>query len=130
MTTWDPKQPQNQSVDKQQLAQFLTLTEQQLTALVDHLSEETINNQRFLMSLSLDDWQPVGDHFSAAELKQLVKFFTLAEMQLPGWEGQDKSPVIWLCKILKQQGEFPDKTLTQWVKANSNNRFLPYGSVL
>jgi len=50
-------------------------------------------------------------------------------MVLPGFELGARSPVIALVRLLKQRGEYPDD-LTGWVKANTDNRFLPYGSLL
>ena len=66
---------------------------------------------------------------SDEELIGLVRFFTLAEMQLPGWDGGKQSPVIYLVRILKQRGAFTPM-LRQWVKANTDNRYLPNGALL
>ena len=78
---------------------------------------------------SVADWQPAFDAFSSDELKLLCRFFTLAEANWSEWFGGDKNPVIWICKELKNRGDFPDKELTRWIKANTDNRFLPYGNV-
>ena len=40
------------------------------------------------------------------------------------------SPVIWLCRELKKRGAFPDPELIQWIKENTDNKFLPYGNLL
>lgn len=81
-----------------------------------------------LMTLDRAAWDCVSE-WDTAELQTLVKFFTLAEMQLPGWKGGNKSPVIALVKILKLRDGFTAE-LRQWVKANTDNRYLPHGSVL
>ena len=60
---------------------------------------------------------------------RLVRFFTLAEMQLAGWEAGKQSPVIPLVKVLKGRGSF-DAELRRWIKTHTDNRYLPYGSVL
>jgi hypothetical protein len=64
-----------------------------------------------------------------AQLVQLTKFFTLAEMQLPGWEALARSPVIPIVAELRRRGCYPGD-LTAWIKAHTTNRFLPYGSLL
>lgn len=74
-------------------------------------------------------WQPVLTELPTEQLKPLCYFFTLAEARWSDWFGGDKNAVIWLCKELKERGEFPDKDLTVWIKAHSDNRFLPYGNL-
>ncbi len=75
------------------------------------------------------------DAFAAAEalsedeLVDLVKFFTLAESQLPGWEGGKRNPVIYLVRIIKGRGGLTAE-LRKWIKANTENRWLPHGSAL
>jgi hypothetical protein len=75
------------------------------------------------------DWaraaQPLGDD----DVIALIRFFTLAESTLSGWESGDRSPVIPLARELKRRGSYPTE-LTAWIKANSQNRFLPYGSLM
>ena len=50
-------------------------------------------------------------------------------MQLPGWEAGKKNPVIYLVRILKDRDGF-DPELRKWIKTNTDNRYLPYGSAL
>jgi hypothetical protein len=75
------------------------------------------------------DWdraaQPLGDE----DVIALVRLFTLAESTLSGWEAGDRSPVIPLARELKRRGSYPAE-LTAWIKANSQNRFLPYGNLM
>ena len=75
-------------------------------------------------------WEPALSGFDNDELKSLCRFFTLAENRWIDWVAGDKNPVIWICKILKTRDAFPDKELTSWIKANTENRFLPYGNLL
>ena len=49
------------------------------------------------------------------------------EDDLTGWEAGSKSPVIPLAKALRNRGHRLDKTLLQWLREVSDNRFLPYG---
>lgn len=74
------------------------------------------------------DWRQAGEGLSSAELTALIRFFTLAE-RLPGWESGPKSPVIALAAVLKARGDYP-ADLTAWIKENTDNRFLPYGSLM
>ena len=128
--TWEPEPQKPQSPDTATLQIFLALSDEQFENIAAHLDTGLIERNQFLMKLDLDAWQTVAGSLDDNAIRRLVRFFTLAEEQLPGWEAQDRSPVIWLCKILKQRGQFPDKELTRWIKAHSKNRFLPYGSVL
>ncbi|MDA9680137.1 hypothetical protein N9U06_01615, partial [Gammaproteobacteria bacterium] len=59
----------------------------------------------------------------------LVRLFTLVEEQISGWEAGNKSPVIPLVKILKERGDF-EAGLRKWIKSNTKNRYLPYGSAI
>ncbi|MFU8815989.1 MAG: hypothetical protein ACNA7W_11635 [Pseudomonadales bacterium] len=74
------------------------------------------------------DWSAAAQPLSDDEITALVRLFTLAE-RLPGWEAGDCSPVIPLAAVLKRRGSYPPD-LTAWIKANSDNRFLPYGNLL
>ena len=74
------------------------------------------------------DWAAAAAGLSSAELESLVRLYTLAE-RLPGWNAGPRSPVIPLVAELKRRDACPDG-LTAWIKANTDNRFLPYGSLL
>ena len=74
------------------------------------------------------DWKAAGAELESAQLVSLVRLYTLAE-RLPGWEAGARSPVIPLAAELKRRGDYPDD-LTAWIKANTDNRFLPYGSLM
>ena len=82
-----------------------------------------------VMSLDAEQWSAAARDRDAAELVAWIRFFTLAEARLPGFEAGAKSPVIPLARALRERGEYP-ADLTAWIKANSENRFLPHGSVL
>lgn len=91
--------------------------------------EQLLSLQTFV-KVSQASWQDILSSFTSEQLKQLCRFFTLAEKNWSDWFGGDKNPVIWFCKELKLRGDFPDKDLTMWIKQNTDNRFLPYGNVL
>ncbi|MCR8924052.1 hypothetical protein NO559_14810 [Dasania sp. GY-MA-18] len=130
--TWsaDPAASQSITMSEQLLQSFIALTEQQqLDDLSQQLSAQEQADYALLMRQNLAFWQPHVQELSDAEIIALMKFFTKAE-QLPGWDAGDQSPVIALGKILKQRGTGINKELSLWIKANSNNRFLPHGSLL
>ncbi|MBH80725.1 MAG: hypothetical protein CMQ49_09485 [Gammaproteobacteria bacterium] len=74
------------------------------------------------------DWTPVAAGLDDAALVALVQLYTLAE-KLPGWEAGAKSPVIVLAAQLRERGVYPED-LTAWIRANTDNRFLPYGNLM
>ncbi len=74
-------------------------------------------------------WTEVAAELTRSQVEALIRFFTLAEDLISGWQAGAKSPVIPLVKVLKARGEYP-RELTQWIKANTGNRFLPHGSLM
>ncbi len=75
------------------------------------------------------DWSGASENLDAAMLEALIRLYTLAEGRFPAWKAGAQSPVIAIAKVLRARGAFP-QTLTAWVKANTDNKFLPYGSLL
>jgi hypothetical protein len=75
------------------------------------------------------DWTIAAEPLSDSDLIALVRLFTLAESRLAGWESGDASPVVPLVAVLKRRGSYP-ADLTAWIKANSDNRFLPHGNLM
>ena len=82
-----------------------------------------------LMSLDADQWTAAAREQDAVELVAWIRFFTLAETRLPGFEAGAKSPVIPLARCLRERREYP-ADLTSWIRAHSDNRYLPHGSLL
>ena len=80
------------------------------------------------MSLGSKAWQ-LATNLSSADIEPLIRLFTLLERQVPGWDAGNKSPVIPLVKLLKARDDFSPE-LRKWIKANTENRYLPYGSAL
>ncbi len=75
------------------------------------------------------DWALVAESMDDSAIVDLIRLFTLAESRLAGWESGAKSPVVALAALLRQRDAYP-KELTSWIKANTSNRFLPYGSLM
>lgn len=84
------------------------------------------------MSAAAADWAQ-ADELNSDDISNLIRFFTLAEMQLPGWEAGKSSPVIYLFKLLRKKTDVDAealKALRSWIKTNSDNRYLPNGAVI
>jgi hypothetical protein len=132
--SWEPT-----STGKQQDA--YVITDDFLQRIVLFMSTQKDDDiSVFLTSKEQDDHQPImhadktswfdkKEQLSTADIITLIKFFTLAEMQLDNWTAEEKSPVIWLTKILRQKGESLDKDLLLWIKSYSDNKFLPHGAL-
>ncbi len=75
------------------------------------------------------DWAARSEGLSDDAATALIRLFTLAEGAFSSWQAGAKSPVIPLAAALKRRGAYPDD-LTRWIKANTENRFLPYGSLM
>ena len=93
------------------------------------LSAEQQDSIRQAVRASTESWRDFAQEQSSAEITNWIRALTLAEMMFSGLELGARSPVIALVRLLKQRGEYPDD-LTEWGKANTGNRFLPYGSLL
>lgn len=81
-----------------------------------------------LMTAAADIWSEPVDAASSNELVDWIRFLTLAEARLPGFEAGAKSPVIQIARLLRARNDYPED-LTAWIRANTDNRFLPYGSL-
>ena len=79
-------------------------------------------------SITGDQWagrlEPLQDH----DLVALVQFFTLMEHRYPGWEAGAKSAVIPMVRELKNRKAYSSE-ITRWIKSNTDNKFLPHGSL-
>jgi hypothetical protein len=87
-------------------------------------------NANQMMKLDAAQWHPLLVHLDEHTLLDLARFFTVAEHLLPHWHGGDKSPVIWISRLLKQRGTPLSRDMVLWIKGNSDNRFLPNGPIL
>ncbi len=83
-----------------------------------------------MMKLDAHSWEQTLHALDAETLLRLIRFFTVAEQQLPDWHGGDQSPVIWITRHLKKCGTPLSRDMILWIKANSDNRFLPNGPIL
>lgn len=125
--SWNPEDKASDYViDNNLLERFIQYAEKdQLNELENLLSPEEQQQHAQLMLLPSSDWLAASESMNGAELTALIKFFTVAE-QLPGWFAGERSPVISLAKQLKKQQGI-ERELIAWIRAHSENRFLPYG---
>ena len=125
---WDPDgdKQSEMAFEAGVIDSFLTLSSNESLTLED-LEKAGVASRQTVMKLGADAWQVAEDR-SVADLNNLIRVFTLIEA-LPGWDAGSKSPVIALVKILKTRGQF-DPELRKWIKSNTDNRYLPYGSAL
>lgn len=75
------------------------------------------------------DWAAATDALGDDEIEALIRLLVLAEARLPEFESGDRSPVVPLARLLRGRGAYPAE-LTSWIRAHSNNRFLPHGSLM
>jgi len=131
--SWSPDQGQQDnkpSIPAQRLEALLQLCIEQPLESLPKLDGTLIESEAELMQMHKDSWLASARPLSDAQIVQLIRFFTLAEETLPGWEAGSRSPVIWLCRELKHRGQFPDSKLIEWIRGHSSNKFLPYGNIL
>lgn len=128
--TPDTQDSSDYQISPQLLQRFIDIAKaEQWQQLDELLSAEEIQNNSVIMQQSKDSWFAAGKDLNDADLIELVRFFTKAEMLLSGWQAAEKSPVIWLVKILRRRACPPSKELLLWIKANSDNRFIPNGAL-
>ncbi len=131
---WDPNEEQQTeafSPNAEQLALFISLSrDDKLENLAEYVDSQQQTDWRPVMKLEREFWLTKAADFNEDELNHLIRFFTQAEMLLPGWEAAELSPVIGLVKALRKRGTPPAKELLLWIKDKSNNRFLPNGPLI
>lgn len=91
----------------------------------------TDDEQALLRPIMLVDgelWQSFVAAESDVSIEAWIKVLTLIERDFNGFEAGNRSPVLTLIKVLKSRNALPDG-LFAWIKAHTQNRFLPYGSL-
>lgn len=122
---WEPKKAP--TVDIGRLRHYVdVINSADPTRLADAVPAADIQKDAGMMTLPADQWV-IAEPLTTDELVALIRFFTLAEMQFTGWDGGKDSPVIPLVRMLKSRDGFT-ADLRKWIKANTDNRYLPYGS--
>ena len=130
--SWDPQgtpSSEHYHIEMAVLRRFIQISvDGQLDNIAQLLTAEEQQQHAAIMQLDKQAWA-VAEALDDHDIEQLMRFFTIAE-QLPGWDAADQSPVIWLGKCLKQRGTGINRDLVLWIKAHSDNKFLPNGPLL
>ena len=129
---WEPEkngdQPQ-QAVSSPLLEKFLRLaSELEETVTADDLQSSSLDNESWVMTAEASAWQ-AAEGLESSQLEMLARLFTIVEQQVAGWDAGKTSPVIPLVRILKSRDAFTPE-LRKWIKAHTDNRYLPHGSAL
>ena len=95
---------------------------------LEGLTADAFEAQRNWIKLPAQNWA-AAEALPLEHIRQLIRFFTLAEFHWAGWEAGKLSPVIPLVAQLKQRDAF-DATFRRWIKTNTDNRYLPNGAIL
>ena len=95
---------------------------------LEGLTADAFEAQRNWIKLPAQNWA-AAEPLPLEHIRQLIRFFTLAEYHWAGWEAGKLSPVIPLVAQLKQRDAF-DATFRRWIKTNTDNRYLPNGAIL
>lgn len=126
---WTPTNPEAE-VDRALLETGLTASRQgRLEELPQILSLDQQTDLVSQLRLPREAWLIALEDYSSEQLKALLRFFVRAEMLIPGCEAGDQSPAIWANKLLRQRGERLTKEDLLWIRANTDNRFIPNGSI-
>jgi len=127
ISVWEPRKPVNVDLARLQalLRAYRAADPADVGAALDEAEKEAGAS---LMKLDESAWD-AAERLEDADVSDLIRFFTLAEMQLPNWDGGERSPVIYLVRILKRREVFTPE-LRKWIKRNTDNRYLPHGPAL
>ena len=83
---------------------------------------------RSALRLPAGSLDAVLEELPDADLATLARLYTIAEARDPAWEAGARSPVIPLFATLKARGG-ETAELAAWIRARTENRFLPHGSL-
>jgi len=127
---WEPEKQSQQDSASEEISRELLLhfidAAQSTSPLQDSLRQED-QQASWLMRQPLQRWLEESENWDNDQLWQLIRFFTLAEIQLPGWDAGADSPVIPLAKALRQRKAPLSREQLLWIREHSDNRYLPYG---
>ena len=128
---WEPENENQEAgngagtIDRAQLERFIHAL-QQGGQLREALGPQD-RKASVLMRLPAAQWLQESESWQNDQLWELIRFFTLAEAQLPGWDGGPESPVIPLAKTLRRRKAPLSREQLLWIREHSDNRYLPYG---
>lgn len=139
---WEPAQPASndqsrKDIDRSLLARIIDAVQQEDAKNAPGQMEPgeielgkmegELTSADWLSGLPAAQWLEEAGQWSNAQLWALIRFFTLAEVQLQGWQGGAGSPVIPLAKSLRLRKAPLAREQLLWIRQHSDNRYLPYG---
>jgi hypothetical protein len=129
--SWTPESEKAAlEIDGNWLLQCVALsTDEALQALPKPFSDAELSRYSTFMRFSPEAWKTAVEPLESDQLKALIRFFTVAEMRISGWDAGAESPAIWINKVLRSRGEKLSKDELLWIRANSDNRFIPNGGL-
>lgn len=126
---WEPDNQKNERsrehLDRTLLEKIVRSMEGDVNS-VTSLTPEIIE-ANWLAGLPAQQWLDEAKLLNDDQVWALIRFFTLAEMQLADWQGGAESPVIPLSKSLRQRKSPLSRDQLMWIRQHSDNRYLPYG---
>ncbi len=123
---WEPASPAGE-LSQRSLAELLAASEH-LDEPAFGLADADVLRLGQTARLPAEAWAVAGALPDDA-LVRLVRLYVLAEARSPAWKAGAASPVIHLRRLLCQRDAWP-ADLTAWIKSHTDNRFLPYGSLM
>ena len=127
--TFDPNQvqPNPDNLSDEVVERFLEIAEGLASQGELQLGAEQIDS--WSVYITSPSWSKVAPNLASNQLEALIRLFTLGEDQYAPWQAGSQSAVIPLFRALRQRQDF-DPALTEWIKAHTRNRFLPYGDLM
>ncbi len=95
----------------------------------ENLDLTELEERRFAPLVTHPGWAEHVEQLDDETLVQLIRLLTVGEGACSGWQAGEKSAVIVLVRALKARGAF-DTELSRWIKAHTDNKFLPHGSLM
>lgn len=82
----------------------------------------------YLMRGQRGAWKDAVEDLPTPDLEALIRLLTLAEADLPGWQGGSASTVIWLFQLHAGRPEADEHALANWILKHGSNPYAPYGT--
>jgi hypothetical protein len=123
--SWDPAETE---IDDALLADLIA-AESHIDEPDLGLEAEVVKRLAGCMRSGAEAWSEAAAAHDDEDLVTLIKVLTIAEAKLAGCDAGAQSPVIPLAAELRRRHAYPDD-LTGWIKAHTDNRFLPHGSLM
>lgn len=129
--TWQPTATILE-IPVQKLSDFASLINdyEQAKSDLKQLSESDIQLVESFKNAPKEAWLKAIEGVPAEKIKDLCVFFTVGEMEFPSWSFASNNPAIFFIKYLKSTNNSLEKDFIRWLKKQTDNRYIPYGSAL